>query len=106
MFINFSDIPGHQNLFLDYLNEFNNLKSFYKYNFRDRQEFPRVFKSVSESPRAYREDVANIISSQYSDRKTSAKTAKNISLLKNKKTLAIVTGQQIGMLGGPMYTFY
>jgi bacillithiol synthase len=106
MFINFSDIPGHQNLFLDYLNEFNNLKSFYKYNFRDRQEYPQVFKSVSESPRKHREDVAKIINSQYSGRKTSPKTAKNISLLKNKKTLAIVTGQQLGILGGPMYTFY
>jgi len=106
MFINFSDIPGHQNLFLDYLNEFNNLKSFYKYNFRDRQEYPRVFKSVSDSPRKFREDVANIINFQYSGRKISPKTAKNISLLKNKKTLAVVTGQQLGMLGGPMYTLY
>jgi bacillithiol biosynthesis cysteine-adding enzyme BshC len=106
MFINFSDIPEHQNLFLDYLNEFNNLKSFYKYNFRDRQEYPQVFKSVSESPRAFREDVADIIQSQYVSKKISPKTAKNISLLKNKKTLAVVTGQQLGMLGGPMYTFY
>jgi bacillithiol synthase len=106
MFLNFSDIPGHQNLFLDYLNEFNKVKSFYKYNFRDRQEYPQVFKSVSEFPRTYREDVANIISSQYSGKKTSPKTAKNISLLKNKKTLAVVTGQQLGILGGPMYTFY
>jgi bacillithiol synthase len=106
MFINFSDIPGHQNLFLDYLNEFNKLKSFYKYNFRDRQEYSRVFKSVSEYPRPFRENVADIITNQYSGRKISAKTAKNISLLKNKKTLAVVTGQQLGMLGGPMYTFY
>lgn len=106
MLINFSDIPGHQKLFLDYLNEFNKLKSFYKYNFRDRQEYPRVFKAVSESPRSFREEVANIISCQYKGRKTSPKTAKNISLLKNKKTLAVVTGQQLGMLGGPMYTFY
>ena len=106
MFINFSDIPGHQNLFLDYLNEFNNLKSFYKYNFRDRQEYPHLFKSVSEFPRSFRENVADIINSQYSGRKTSPKTAKNISLLKNKKTLAVITGQQLGILGGPMYTFY
>jgi bacillithiol synthase len=106
MFINFSDIPGHQNLFLDYLNEFNNLKTFYKYNFRDRQLYPQVFKSVSESPRIFRENVADIINSQYEGRKISPKTSKNISLLKNKKTLAVVTGQQLGMLGGPMYTIY
>jgi bacillithiol biosynthesis cysteine-adding enzyme BshC len=106
MFINFSDIPGHQKLFLDYLNEFNNLKQFYKYNFRDRQEYPLVFKSVSEVPRAYRQEVADIINSQYANKKISPKTTKNLSLLKSKNTLAVVTGQQLGMLGGPMYTLY
>jgi bacillithiol synthase len=106
MFINFSDIPGHQKLFLDYLNEFNNVKPFYKYNFRNRQEYPLVFKSVSEAPRAHRDEVADIINAQYSGKKVSPKTAKNLSLLKNKKTLAVVTGQQLGMLGGPMYTLY
>jgi len=106
MFINFSDIPGHQNLFLDYLNEFDNLKSFYNYNFRDRKEYPRVFKSVSESPRLYREDVAILLTPSTLEEKYPPKLPKTISLLKNKKTLAVVTGQQLGMLGGPMYTFY
>jgi bacillithiol synthase len=106
MFINFKDIPGHQNLFLDYLYDFNNLKSFYRYNFKDREEYPRLFKSVSESPREFYKEVADIISRQYGNRKISPKTAKNISLLKNKKTLAIVTGQQLGIMGGPMYTIY
>jgi bacillithiol biosynthesis cysteine-adding enzyme BshC len=106
MFINFSDIPGHQNLFLDYLYEFDNVKSFYKYNFRDREEYPRLFNSISESQREFREELSNIIARQYAGKKTSIKTEKNISLLKNKKTLAVVTGQQLGILGGPMYTIY
>ena len=106
MFINFSDIPGHQNLFLDYLYEFDKVKSFYKYNFRDREEYPRLFKSVSESPRGFREELAGIISKQYSGRKISSRTEKNISLLKNNKTLAVVTGQQLGLIGGPLYSFY
>jgi bacillithiol synthase len=106
MFINFSDIPGHQNLFLDYLYEFNNLKSFYKYNFRDREEYPRLFQTVSESSRAVNSGLADIITRQYDGKKTSPKTTKNISLLKSKKTLAVVTGQQLGILGGPMYTIY
>ena len=29
MFINFSDIPAHQSLFLDYLDEFENVERFY-----------------------------------------------------------------------------
>ena len=36
----------------------------------------------------------------------SAKTQKNISALGDKRTLAVVTGQQLGILGGPLYTFY
>lgn len=31
---------------------------------------------------------------------------KNLSLLEKQETLAIVTGQQIGLFGGPLYTFY
>jgi bacillithiol biosynthesis cysteine-adding enzyme BshC len=31
---------------------------------------------------------------------------KNLELLKNDNTLAIVTGQQVGILGGPLYTIY
>jgi bacillithiol synthase len=106
MFINMNDIPGHQSLYLDYLYDFNKVKSFYKYNFRDREEYSRLFKSISESPRTFHEKVAEIISNQYSGRNASPKTLKNISLLKSKKTLAVVTGQQLGILGGPMYTIY
>ncbi len=106
MFINFSDIPGHQNLFLDYLYEFDKVESFYRYNFRDREEYPGLFKSVSESPRAFRSDVADIIINQYSGRKISSRTERNISLLKNNNTLAVVTGQQLGLMGGPLYTLY
>ena len=36
MFINFSDIPGNNNLFLDYLYEFENVHDFYKTNFSDK----------------------------------------------------------------------
>lgn len=106
MFINFSDIPGHQNLFLDYLYEFDKVKSFYRYNFRDREEYPGLFKSVSESPRGFREELAGIVTNQYSGRKISSRTEHNISLLKNNNTLAVVTGQQLGLMGGPLYTFY
>ena len=47
MFINFCDIPGHQNLFLDYLYEFDNVKDFYKYDFRDREQYKKIFKKFS-----------------------------------------------------------
>jgi bacillithiol synthase len=106
MFINFSDIPNHQNLFLDYLYEFNNVKEFYQNDFRNKDNYLRVFKNVSESKDDILKKVSNIIKKQYSGFESSDVTVKNIESLSDKRTLTIVTGQQLGIFGGPLYTFY
>jgi bacillithiol synthase len=106
MYINFSDIPGNSNLFLDYLYEFNNVKDFYKINFRDKDEYLKHFKRISESTRDFRGEVSRILADQYSGLDVSEKTRRNISLLESKNTLTVVTGQQLGLFGGPMYTIY
>lgn len=106
MFINFSDIPGHHNLFLDYLYEFDNVKHLYKNDFRNKESYLSVFRKVSERFDDFRNELSDIVKEQYSSFKPSHKTEKNISLLKSKKTLAVVTGQQLGLFGGPLYTFY
>lgn len=106
MFINFKEIPGSTKLFLDYLYDFDKVQSFYKYNFRDKEQFIAKFKQLSESPKEFRTELSNIINNQYKSLNPSSKTIKNISLLKNKETIAVVTGQQLGILGGPLYTFY
>ncbi len=106
MFINFSDIPGHHNLFLDYLYEFDNVKEFYKYNFRNKEDFNKIFKGISDSQREFRDELSNIIKEDYSHLNPSEKTLDNLESLKSKETLAVVTGQQLGIVGGPLYTFY
>src|SRR3970040_5550 len=106
MFINFKEIPGNTKLFLDYLYDFEKLKGFYKYNFRDKEQFIAKFKQLSESPKEFGNELSTIINNQYKSFDPSSKTLKNISLLKNKETVAVVTGQQLGILGGPLYTFY
>lgn len=106
MFINFSDIPGHQNLFLDYLYEFENVEKYFRYNFRDTNSFSALFKNIGESERADKKSVVNAINQFYSAYKPSKKTKVNIELLLKDKTVAVVTGQQLGILGGPLYTFY
>jgi bacillithiol synthase len=106
MFINFKEIPGNTKLFLDYLYDFEKVKGFYKYNFRDKEQFISKFKLLSESPKEFRNELSTIINNQYKALNPSSRTLKNISLLKNKETIAVVTGQQLGILGGPLYTFY
>jgi bacillithiol synthase len=106
MQLNFGDIPGQYNLFLDYLYEFDNVKQFYRHNFRNKEEYLKLFKALSETEREFRADIPKIIKEQYSGFNPSQKTTQNIEALKDKKTLAVVTGQQLGILGGPLYTFY
>ena len=105
MYISFSDIPKHQNLFLDYLYEFQNVQEFYENNFRSKEDYISLFKKISQSKSKREFDLSGLLKDQYADSaNVSSKTLRNIELLNNHKTIAILTGQQLGILGGPLYT--
>ena len=107
MFINFDDIPKHQNLFLDYMYEFKNVQEYYKHNFRNKDNYLSVFKSIADSRKDKQLNLSVIIKKQYSSlQNVSSKTLRNIDLIDKEKTIAVVTGQQLGIFGGPLYTLF
>jgi len=106
MFINFADLPLHQNLFLDYLYEFENTERFYKINFRDTEKYSDVFENIVSQERYHLAELKRIIFEQYNGKQLSKQTQRNIELLDEPNTIAVVTGQQLGIFGGPLYTFY
>jgi bacillithiol biosynthesis cysteine-adding enzyme BshC len=106
MFINYSDLPNFTNLFLDYIYEFDKVKEFYLHNFRNQEEYAHKFNEISNSKRILPTELSKIISNQYANIKTSKRTLNNINSLGNANALAIVTGQQLTIFGGPLYTFY
>lgn len=106
MYINFSDLPGHQNIFLDYIHEYDNVKNFYPKNFRNIDDYILHFEELVNHPKAHRKVLSNIIKKQYEGYKSCKITQHNIDLLSDSKTISIVTGQQLGIFGGPLYTFY
>lgn len=106
MFINYADLPDQHQLFTDYLYNFDKVKGYYRYNFRDKEEYIKLFKKRAELNMENKSLLSGIMKNQYSEKISSEKTLKNLTKLGDKNTLAVVTGQQLGMLGGPLYTFY
>lgn len=106
MYLNFNLIPGFQNLYLDFINEFDNVKEYYPFNFREVSAYSSAFKLISAKIRPHRTQLAEAIRNQYKDSDVSDITAGYLAKLDSPTTLFVVTGQQLGIFGGPLYTFY
>ncbi len=106
MFLKYSEIPGFNDLYLDYLYNFEKVQSFYKQDFRDTSLYREKFAEISGSQRLHRNLLPEILSEQYNGIDISKSTESNIALLGKDKTIAVVTGQQLSIFGGPLYTIY
>jgi bacillithiol biosynthesis cysteine-adding enzyme BshC len=91
-------IPGTSRLILDYAYRFGNLARFYKHVPYDPESYLRAAAEISY-PDARRSSVADALAAQNPHSSLIAK-------LRKPGTVAVVTGQQVGYLGGPSYTIY
>jgi len=106
MYLKYSEIPGNHKLFLDYLYDFENVEKFYHKNFRDKDLYLEQFEKITSKTKNHPNEMVEILKKQYDQFSPSKQTLSNIDALRSEKTLAIVTGQQLGVFGGPLYTFY
>lgn len=107
--IEFKEIPaesgGFSNLFLDYISAYERVAKYYNGNFRDVSDLKHVIEQVGRKPKD-RSTLVRVLSEQNREVHCSIKTLANIDLLHEDNTFAVVTGQQVGLLSGPMYTLY
>jgi bacillithiol biosynthesis cysteine-adding enzyme BshC len=100
----FSQIPHTTRLFTDFLSYSPNVRQFYPHS----PHFSDWLKSEASGLRydaARRERVAAILERQNRAWGASPKTLENIARLRNG-ALAVVTGQQVGLFGGPLFALF
>ncbi|MEX0602621.1 MAG: bacillithiol biosynthesis cysteine-adding enzyme BshC, partial [Bacteroidota bacterium] len=107
--IDFPDLPpsdsSFSSLFIDYVNDFQKVQNFYPGNFREPDAWRTTIDRVLNR-KIDRSRLVHALTSQNRNFQCGVRTLANIDLLRNDNTLAVVTGQQVGMFTGPLYTIY
>ncbi|MGH2568504.1 MAG: bacillithiol biosynthesis cysteine-adding enzyme BshC, partial [Bacteroidota bacterium] len=107
--IDYSEFPTDNaalsKLFLDYIADYPTLQQYYNGNFRENHDWQHCLEQVCRRP-IDRSAIAHILSAQNRNFHCGVRTLANIDALMNDNTVAIVTGQQVGLFTGPLYTIY
>ncbi|HLA68731.1 MAG TPA: bacillithiol biosynthesis cysteine-adding enzyme BshC [Bacteroidota bacterium] len=107
--IEYKDLPTDDtaltSLFLDYIGAYDKVKRFFPGNFRDPSAWEATLQQVTKR-NISRSDLTRILSIQNRNFHCGVKALANIDLLLNDNTVAVVTGQQVGLFTGPLYTIY
>src|ERR1700758_5562094 len=96
----FQQLPHQPKLFLAYLEKFDKVKAYYAH--------PPTMQAVTREsrkldyPEDRRAEVARILNQQNEGLGAGSETAANLERLA-KGAVAVVSGQQVGLFGGPAY---
>jgi uncharacterized protein YllA (UPF0747 family) len=102
----FSDVPGQSQLFLDYLQDPLKLKQFYPNAVRFHHELAAFAPHVTARYTTNRTQLCDALARMNTAWGASEKTLANIEVLRAADSVAVVTGQQIGLFTGPLYTIH
>jgi bacillithiol biosynthesis cysteine-adding enzyme BshC len=110
--VEYNKLPTFPNLFLDYVStdgeDFGKIINFFYANYRSSED---IFKVIDSKLHNYNSNryfdkhmLIDILKRQNVTFGGSELTASNIELLSNDNTFAVVTGQQVGLYTGNLYT--
>ncbi|GAB6182222.1 bacillithiol biosynthesis cysteine-adding enzyme BshC [Desulfotomaculum defluvii] len=106
MHIELVDSYYSQPLARTYLCDFSQVKHFFEYDPKQWLEYERRCRYLEKKPKKHLTELAGILKEFNLALGCGESTLHNIDLLKQGQALTIVTGQQPGILTGPLYTIY
>lgn len=104
--ISYKEIPYYSSLIIDYLDQKEELKSFY-HRFPHLKNFKKqIEEKQSNFSKTHRNVLNNALQKQYKNLETTQKVQDNIEALKKENTFTITTGHQLNLFSGPLYYLY
>lgn len=100
-----ADLGAFPELFIDYCTDFNAVADFYAGDWRAPAARREAADTAARRP-ADREVLVDVLLDQNERWGLDAPTRRNIDTLREPESVAIVTGQQVGLFTGPLYTLY
>lgn len=102
----FSEIPHQSKLFVEYQNNPESLKKYYPNAVVSHTQIAGRIPEVLANYKTDRNILSDVLLDMNGGCAASEKTLENIKLLRDKDTVAVVSGQQAGLFTGPLYTIY
>lgn len=96
--IRHTELPGTSRLFADFSYHFDRVERYYRHNPHDPASLAKAAAEI-EYPDARRAEMHKVLASQNADGESLRRFAK-------PGTVAVVTGQQVGLFSGPAYTIF
>ena len=96
--IRYTEVPGSTRLFLDFTYHFDRVAAFYPHHYQATEAFAQAASEV-HYPEDRRKALVSALRSLNGENP-------QLQRLAAPGTFAVVTGQQVGLFGGPIYTIY
>ena len=102
----FDQIPQQSRLFLDYLRDPVALRRFFPEAVKHHYDLPNRRERVLTNYKTDRDTLCDALERMNQAWGASEETVRHIDSLRESDCIAVVTGQQAGLFGGPLYTIY
>src|SRR5688572_1002587 len=93
-----NDLPGTSPLFADFVYHYDRTAHYYEHNFQDPESYAEAARQI-DFPAHRRSALVAALREQNGP-------SAELDLLADPSTVAVVTGQQVGLFSGPCYTIY
>jgi bacillithiol biosynthesis cysteine-adding enzyme BshC len=98
-------VPSAPPIFIDYIDRFEHVGHLFRHDYRDPSSFVHAAEAAAARDLP-RDALVDVLHDQHAEFRGSDSAARNIERLRDPDAVAVLTGQQPALFGGPLYNLY